>query len=57
MNDLLDAAWAVIANVSGGVWDAQSAEWRETAERWRDKYFAQLAVPPVMPKAETPKTE
>lgn len=38
--ELLDAAWGVIANVSGGNWTKQDAEWRERAERWRDQYTA-----------------
>jgi hypothetical protein len=31
-------AWVMIANVSGGDWDRQSADWRAAAERWRDTY-------------------
>jgi hypothetical protein len=39
-NVLLDEAWAVIANVSGGEWVKQSPAWREAAERLRDSYRA-----------------
>jgi hypothetical protein len=31
--------WVVLANVSGGDWAQQSAEWQEAAARWRDNYF------------------
>jgi hypothetical protein len=34
LREHLARAWALIANVSGGVWSSQSAEWREAAERW-----------------------
>ncbi len=40
--DLLDYAWAVIANVGHkiGGWEVQDPEWVEGAERWRDRFFA-----------------
>lgn len=43
--------WVVLANVSGGDWTQQTAEWQEAAARWRDNYFlvaayAGLARPP-----------
>jgi hypothetical protein len=41
---LLDIAWGVIANVDGGSWDTQSADWREAAERWRDQYTARIGA-------------
>lgn len=37
-DEMLDLAWGIIANASGGDWDLQSPEWREAAERWRDRY-------------------
>jgi len=45
IGDLNEIAWGIIANVSGGDWSKQSAEWREAAERWRDKYHASLGIP------------
>jgi hypothetical protein len=40
MADAAEMLWVVLANVSGGDWTKQSAEWREAAARWRDNYFA-----------------
>jgi len=37
--DLLDTAWAVIANAGGGNWTTEPKDWREAAEKWRDRYF------------------
>lgn len=36
--DDLELAWGVIANAYGGDWEKAHPEWREAAERWRDKY-------------------
>lgn len=38
---LLDDAWGIIANASGGDWGGvtMSAEWREAAARFRDELF------------------
>ncbi len=41
-DELLEAAWGLIANVNEGVWDLQSAEWQEAAGRWREDYFKTL---------------
>lgn len=38
--DLLERAWGLLANVSGGDWAKQSGDWRQTAERWRDNLFS-----------------
>lgn len=40
--DLAEAAWGVIANVSGGDWSRQKDEWVEAAQRWRARYHAAL---------------
>lgn len=32
--DLLELAWGVIANVSGGDWEKQTEEWQGAAHRW-----------------------
>jgi hypothetical protein len=54
MADAAEMLWIVVANVSGGDWTKQTAEWREAAARWRDNYFdvlrASAAPPPVRPQ-------
>ncbi len=54
--DLDMAAWAVIANVSGGNWQEQSDEWQEAARLWRERFHASLprpdAPPPVAVEAD-----
>ena len=42
LDDAAEMLWATLANVSGGDWDKQSAEWRGYAEKWRDNYFVVL---------------
>ncbi len=42
LDDLLEVAWGIIANANGGDWDKATPEWKEAAERWRDRYFAVL---------------
>ena len=42
---LLETAWGIIANAGGGNWDLETPEWKEAAERWRDKYFEQIPAP------------
>jgi hypothetical protein len=42
MADAAEMLWVVLANVSGGDWTQQSAEWQDAAARWRDNYFAAL---------------
>ena len=41
-HDLIERAWGIIANSSGGNWDDASPEWRGAAERWRDGYHKML---------------
>ena len=40
MADAAEMLWVVLANVSGGDWTKQSADWQEAAARWRDNYQA-----------------
>jgi hypothetical protein len=47
MEDAAEMLWITLANVSGGDWTQQSAEWQEAAARWRDKYFDALQAVPV----------
>ena len=37
-DELLDLAWGIIANASGGDWEKESADWQEAAAQWRDRY-------------------
>jgi hypothetical protein len=58
MADAAEMLWVVLANVSGGDWTKQSAEWQEAAARWRDNYFAALrATPAGHPPTEAQKDE
>ena len=41
--DLIEYAWGIIANVSGGDWDSQAETWRYAAEKWRDQYHELLS--------------
>ena len=41
-DDLLEAAWGIIANAYGGAWELAGSDWRKAAERWRDEYHAHL---------------
>lgn len=43
--DAGEMLWVTLANVSGGDWSQQSAEWQEAAARYRDLYFALFAPP------------
>lgn len=36
--ELLEIAWGVIANASGGDWKKEPKDWQEAAVRWRDMY-------------------
>lgn len=47
-DNLLEAAWGLIANANEGNWDSALPEWQEAAVRWRDAYFATL------PRTENP---
>ena len=42
VEDLLEFAWAVIANAGAGDWQRETEGWRGAALRWRDQYFAWL---------------
>lgn len=41
-SEALQAAWGLLANVSGGDWEQQSSEWQEAMRRWRDTYLTLL---------------
>jgi len=40
--DLLEAAWGLIANVSHGDWKVQSEDWQQAAALWREQYHATM---------------
>lgn len=44
--DAAEMLWVVLANVSGGDWTQQSAEWQAAAARWRDAYVAARSTRP-----------
>ncbi len=50
LDDLLVSAWGLIANSNGGDWDKATPEWQGAAERWRDRYHAQLPEVPDSPE-------
>ena len=39
LEGVLETAWGLIANVSGGDWSQQPIGWQEAVFRWRDKDF------------------
>jgi hypothetical protein len=39
MDDCIETAWGIIANVSGGDWTRQKPHWQEAVVRWRDNDF------------------
>jgi hypothetical protein len=39
LNDCLETAWGIIANVSGGDWTEQNPKWQKAVIRWRDNQF------------------
>lgn len=39
LEDCIETAWGIIANVSGGDWTRQKPHWQEAAVRWRDNDF------------------
>ena len=39
-DDLLELAWGLIANASGGDWTRETEEWRVAAAKWRDSWLA-----------------
>jgi len=41
-DDLLMAAWGLLANVCDGDWDGQSDEWQVAVVGWRDRFHAHL---------------
>jgi hypothetical protein len=57
--NLLDFAWALIANAHGGDWDRSLPAWKQAAERWRDEYRDWLASRPQLEPVDNidPPTE
>jgi len=41
-DELLEAAWGIIANAGGWDWKTQSKEWQIAAAGWRDQYHKGL---------------
>lgn len=55
MSDLLNEAWAIVANVNDGDWSKQSPEWQAAANAWRIKVLGGDArpEPPALPDGQT----
>ena len=41
-NEMLEAAWGLLANVSNGDWGKQTTEWKDAVQRWRERYHVRL---------------
>jgi hypothetical protein len=39
LEDCIETAWGIIANVSGGDWTRQKPHWQEAVVQWRDNDF------------------
>ena len=37
LDECIEVAWTLIANVSEGNWDKQRADWKDATVRWRDE--------------------
>ena len=48
-DDMLTAAWGLIANASGGDWPKESPDWQAAAAKWRDAYVRAAAPAPTEP--------
>ena len=48
-NNMLEAAWGIIANVGGGDWTTQHPDWQAAAAVWREAYHRTL---PSLPAPE-----
>lgn len=46
-DDLLHAAWGLIANAGAGDWERETPTWRAAASRWRDRYHEWLKEHPL----------
>jgi hypothetical protein len=51
-----EVAWGVIANVNGGDWKPTPKDWREAAEKWRDRWH-EILRSPVMDKTKKLRAE
>lgn len=38
MMQMLETAWGIIANASGGNWAKETPQWRDAARKWSDAY-------------------
>jgi hypothetical protein len=50
--DLLEFAWGIIANAGGGNWDRETDEWRESAVRFRERWFVLIGTARMDPAPE-----
>ena len=42
LEDGMEIAWGIIANVGGGDWAKESSMWQKAAESWRDEYWNEI---------------
>lgn len=55
LEDALETAWGVVANVSNGNWNEQSTEWQEAAKRWRDECYHPMIEDHAAVRATLPR--
>ena len=55
MENCIENAWSIIANVSGGDWDKQHPEWRQTTLDWRNNSFHPIWADVAILRAEKSK--
>ena len=57
LEDVLETAWGLIANVSQGDWTKQHPDWQEAVVRWRDTQFHPAYRPVAERKAREAKEQ
>lgn len=50
--DMIEQAWGIIANVGGGDWDKETADWQEAAKRFRERWHNLLRHTGGVPSSE-----
>lgn len=55
MENCIENAWGIIANVSGGDWSRQHLEWRQTTLDWRNNSFHPIWTEVATRRAEKAK--
>ena len=55
LENCIENAWGIIANVSGGDWDEQHPEWKQTTLDWRNNSFHPIWAEVATRRAEKAK--